>query len=307
MMLRLGDDVFGAVLEGGGAGVMLRSVATRVAPLAVIAALLTPAVGFGAMSVPARCPKGTTIDLAAPSRAFAPIHRVPQSGVVPFGPGQLRMESMGAVFAGGGLGGFRLFAEGPSQHSYKLGWTVTLDVVRLDVRGSEEGIAYTRRFDLEKPVKLGHEPVEVAAPVASRPAFYRLDLSIRGSGSRLLGAYSEYLRVVSPTLRSRLVLSAKSFRPGDIVAARLENNGTKDLVVEPGLKLEHHFKMGWMPVGGPEWLPPVAIEASLPGGEVWGCERFKLPADLAPGLYRLSKAVSVGSREIGTYAYFRVS
>ncbi len=67
----------------------------------------------------------------------------------------------------------------------------------------------------------------ISLAVPGRPGFYRFDIQIAGADGTELGSYSEYLRVVSPSIKVRLGLSSARVRPGQTVSARPEELGTE--------------------------------------------------------------------------------
>ena len=155
------------------------------------------------------CPVGKGRDYSAPLGALPPTRAVPEERPLPFGPRQLRIESLTNVLVGGGAGGFRLEAANSSQHKYRLGWAVELRVTRVSRRGSELQEYRIRRYRLDQPQALGLESVEFTASVPPKPAIYRFDLVIRSAGGKTLGRYGEYYRVVRPSIGAKLLIGAR--------------------------------------------------------------------------------------------------
>lgn len=263
------------------------------------------------------CPKARVVDYATPLQSFPLVRKVPRSGLVPGAPKGLRIESLGPVLVGRGPVGFRLSSTA-LQHRYRLSWTVTLRSARLNSRGSQREALAVRRFKLSAPRAFASEPLDIAALASTVPAYYRADLLItRNRDGAVLARYGEYFRVVVPSVKARLGLSASVFHPGDTLAMRFENIGTAGLSYGPGVTLEHRGNSGiWIRVPrNPRygWGP---VGHGIPGGASGFCERLTLPSEfdsgvfavstLEPGVYRVSKEVHSRSGKFFVRASFDV-
>jgi hypothetical protein len=267
-----------------------------------------PTIASGARG-PNRCPNLQSRDYAAPMRDFPPVRSVPQKGQFPFGPPNTALPSLtGPMQPGGGELGFSvdLFRNPPLQR--RLDWQVRLRVSRLSARGIEREVVAERRISPDYSQEVGHEDASLATTVPGRPGFYRLDISIKNSLGLTLGSYSEYVRVVAPTVNVRLVLGGERFQSGDVVRGRIQNRGTVAFSYMPSeLQLERLQQSGWrVAAEAPAWRGPVAMSALLPGGAKGSCYGMRLPDGLDPGTYRVSQPISAHPRSLTLRAVFRV-
>jgi hypothetical protein len=213
---------------------------------------------------------------------------------------------MSNVLAGGGRGGFRIEARAASRRMH-FGWDVTLRAFRVKGQGANGPLRLpNRRVRLGDIEDLASKPIEVWTRVPQQPAFYRLDIEIRDLAGNLLSDYSEYLRVLRSFVKARLTLNSHTFDPGDVIFARVENAGSTDLVYGAELAAEApDGNGGWSNVPGTPTSWPQYAEM-IGGGAAGSCERLRLPTDLAPGGYRISKHATAASRSLTLRATFQV-
>jgi hypothetical protein len=225
-------------------------------------------------------------------------------GALGFGPQRVEIEALGDVIIGQGRGGFRITARAPT-HMYRLGWIVALNAFEITANGSERARVGGKALKLRRPVRLWSNPVDMTVGLSGKPALYRFDLEIRSSGGRVLGRYSEYARVVAPTIDVMLALSTKSIGLGESLFMSLENRGTLPLGYGLSSLLERREGAEWVSAfSQPQWYPASKIE--IPGGAVAFCEAVRLPPDLAAGEYRISKRVTSGHRRFWVRSVFHV-
>jgi len=254
-----------------------------------------------------QCPSLQSRDYSAPMRGFPPIRSVPQPGRFPFGPPRMALPSLTApIQPGGGELGFvvDLLRTPPLQR--RLNWQIGLRVSRLSARGVEREMIARRRVSLSYSQETGLEQAMLSAGVPGKPGFYRLDISIENPRGATLGRYSEYVRVVAPTIDLRLILGRKRFHPGEAVIGRIRNRGTVEVLYVLGTRtLEAHSPAGWRNVPmEPKWSG-AASGVFIPAGAVSSCTGLRLPSTLAPGKYRLSLKVRAG-RALPLRAVFHV-
>ena len=253
------------------------------------------------------CPRLSSKDYSAPMRGFPPVERVPKEGAFPFGPPKMMVSSIsGPIQAGRGVMGFRLslFRRPPLRH--RLGWQISLRVSSLSAHGVERGTFAERRVALRPSQETGREDVQVSAAVSGRPGFYRLDIAIKSALGATLGHYSEYVRVVVPTLDARLVLGGKQFHPGDGLLGRIQNRGTLSVAyMLDEMKLEQRSRSGWKTIPR-EVAPVLALAGSISSGAVGPCRGLRLPATLDAGVYRVSQLIWTRQSSFPLRAVFHV-
>jgi hypothetical protein len=257
------------------------------------------------------CPAVKTRDLAAPMGGFPAIRHVPSPGHFPFGPTHLQVTGLGdvgnEVQAGGGWIGFRVEPQQNWTHRRHLGWDVRLRVTRLS--GADRGLVAERLLRLSHSQEVGREEAKVAALVPGSPAFYRLDLTFSGPHGKVLGSYSEYVRVVRATVNARLALSGHQFSPGAILRTRIENRGSVVLSFELNdlLTLEQKTAAGWKAVPEePSWHGLPVTTGFIFGGEAGPCHGLRLPASLPAGPYRVSALLWARGHSFSVRAHYHV-
>jgi hypothetical protein len=255
------------------------------------------------------CPDLSSRDYSLPMRSFPPVHQVPQEGEFPFGPPRMSLSSLsGPVQAGKGSLGFRVETSRISPVERRLDWGIRLDVVRVSARGVHQDTIAERHMELSYSQEVGREEARLGVPVGGHPGFYRIDISIENSVGVTLGSYSEYVRVVTPTVNVRLVLGGERFQSGDVVRGRIQNRGPVAFSYMPReLQLERLRQSRWRAVPEePAWRDLVARSVLLPGGAVGSCYGMRLPDGLDPGTYRVSQPISARPRSLTLRAVFRV-
>lgn len=94
-----------------------------------------------------------------------------------------------------------------------------------------------------------------------------------------------------------LAVKAKVFNPGYVALFRVENSGVSPVgLIGEEFAFEQHGRTGWI-------LDPASPMAftrqrlgAVPAGESGFCRSFLIPTNVAPGHYRFSKSVRVGSK-----------
>jgi hypothetical protein len=150
---------------------------------------------------------------------FAALLAIAVPLVVPAASPAIEMHTYGKPFCEGqklvGKGGFGygFFDETYRERALHLDWDVTTTmslvgrrgVVKCTVASEQQHLGVVRHI----------ENHSFWLDTLSRPALYRYDIEFRDHGmGELLGAYSEYLRVVKPVFRARLGIDRTVFLPG---------------------------------------------------------------------------------------------
>jgi len=132
-----------------------------------------------------------------------------------------------------------------------------------------------------------------------RPAFYRVDVTFSDRWGRQIKRYSEYFRVLVRRVDVAISLAHQRLRPGDVVESIVENRGTTLLELGEEFAIDQYADGAWHQ---DELTPPgfISIGYVILGGSGYACRTIRLPADVEPGHYRLTKSVDVagGSKRL---------
>lgn len=267
------------------------------------------AAGLAAGSVlPAAAPAATTSGVC-PERTIRnyakPLERLPQMrspplSHLPFGPAHVFLSHpLGGPLVVGSSSEFGyslLFSPFLPGHrlSPLLGWIVEARYVRVDKQGKAiqaKGhiVRRIRRLQTTSEGVPGHVDFLFRA---GEPALYRLEITFTTFSGKRLARYGEYLRVLKPRLDARLTLSGSSFKPGERVAAYLDNYGTT-LLSSGLLRLIEYFDgTSWVEAPNSSQGPVPSLLFLVGPGESAECWSFTIPPDEPAGKYRFVAAVS---------------
>lgn len=243
-------------------------------------------------------------DYAAPLANLPPINRIhpgpkehPGLGNLPFGPRGIEMyvdtegpvivrpEKYGVAFWDVGYLGNK-----PETHS-KLDWLVTAQMVALDSSGASLDEVAHGHIRIGR-IDNAYQP-SLNLPVPDRLGFYRFDVQIAGADGNLLGSYSEYLRVVAPSLKVRLGINDRQFRPGQTLATRPEELGTEWISFGESFEVQRRSGSRWRSYSS--LLPGIwALWRGFVGpGGAGRCSSLHIPIDTPAGRYRVVQTVGV--------------
>jgi hypothetical protein len=278
------------------------SAALKLSGAALLLALVPMVPEVNAAEPPKFCHGHYVRDLAKPLKELPKVHRLPRTGVLPFGPPEVEMLPVGLnrVVVGGGQVGVYLSSGRP----VRLGWTIAAELSRINRNGQPRGPTRHRHWDVGS-VDSGSAVRRFAFRVGSAPSIYRFDMSIKSASGALFGDYGEYFRVVRKTVSVNLALSSTSYRPGATLLARLENRGTASIYYGYEFMVERWTGTEWLPDSSPpDGWPLVGL--GLGGGIIGTCERVALES--GPGIYRLTKqySTSPAGRPRRVQAKFRI-
>lgn len=247
------------------------------------------------------CKPRRAVDYLAPIRQLPPIKRFPNSGQLPFAPNHVEEGNIGPsrVVPGGGAVGV-VVSGTDRQH---LGWKIEGHLTRILKNGHTVGSSRRHLWFISGLPK-GGGAWSLAFQVGARPALYRYDATFRNRSGDLLGRFAEYFRVVKRTVKVKLRLQSDVYAPGEMLTARLVNDGTMPIFYGFEALIEK-----WT---GGEWsldptTPSWPLEGlGLGGGVIGMCERF--PLVTTPGDFRLTKrySVSIPGKQVPVRAYFTV-
>jgi hypothetical protein len=185
--------------------------------------------------------------------------------------------------------GYR-FTESSSPNPVFVNWTVTETVWAVDSHG-EHPVEVGHTGIYVNSINVQHEPsIELSPP--HREGFYRFDLRILARG-RTIGTYSSYLKLVRPSSRARLRLEHHVVRAGGLIRWRLGNLGSEQISFGGEPTVQRWEKGAWTHVHGIDEGISLLMLFFLPPGAEGECGSLRLPADLAPGRYRLVEPVSL--------------
>jgi hypothetical protein len=237
------------------------------------------------------------VNYAQPLREMAPIRHVPPSGRLSFAPRSVRMNVVGsgAISGAHAVGfGLELWRTTPGP-PLDVNWRIDTELALVNRSGSVTKTLASRH---QRVGKLSDDNADLPLWFrVGRPAFYRVEATFFDSHGRKLGRYAEYFRVLKRRAEVRLELPEQQLRPGDVLETRLENAGTTFLSFGEEFSIDRYLDGEWQP----DPLAPdgfIMVEYVMFGGQAYVCRNVKLPSDVAPGHYRVSKRVQVdgGSR-----------
>lgn len=255
---------------------------------------------FGAS---ASCGRTSVVrDFLAPLSKMAPIRRVPSSGKLPFGPAGLKLSTESQLVVGSGSAGFS-FSDEAIEQQRNLRWRVEASLFKVDRSGRirSQVATQTRRLGVIE----GSNIRGFLFDLSGSPAFYRVDLSIRMlKGNRLLGTFSEYVRVMQPRSDLRVEVDEPTVvARGQTAHARLINLGTVPVESASyvfGFKVRRFDGSRWMFVAEnpPRGPVPKRMQILPPGRENQGCLRYRVPDDAPAGRYRFQAGKLVAEFEV---------
>ena len=238
------------------------------------------------------CAGGTARSSSGP---FKPIRRLPSpspSGRIGFGPKSLVLKPLPRLLTGAGSVGYTLSLR-PSAPVAHLEWDATTTLSRVDWRGRFAEKLKRDRRHISTVSRT--RSASLRFRVKGRAAFYRVIVVFRDDSGQRLGTYGFYFRVVPAGEDASLVLDGDSYRQGDTVVGRVDNPGSETVFYGTPFAIERPQSSGWVlapeSYRGPWTLP---LLGTSPGKAGEFCSRFRIPAEMAPGRYRMSKEVSVG-------------
>ncbi|HEX5761810.1 MAG TPA: hypothetical protein VFY04_01675 [Solirubrobacterales bacterium] len=231
-----------------------------------------------------------------------PVREVPESGDLPFAPKTVSLVGYGGhVLPIGESFGYELWSENYVGRT-PLHWTLTAQmfaVSRSGTTGQE-----VDREEIEVPTISSGDQIALYLDPARQPGFYRYDLSISNEEGKVLGRYSEYLKVFAKEFwKVRLGLSRRRVRPGQRILSRVENLGTVPVRYGEDFSVQRFDGSDW--IGVPEATPGLVASwlGNVAAGGTGRCSALSLPRDFPLGRYRIVKRVNPGSRFPGRRLY----
>lgn len=270
-----------------------------VGPVVGALSLMFGLLGGGAAqaSPPGFCEAPMSRDFLKPIEAMAPVRRPPLGGKLPFAPQGVSLEKVGSrLMVGGGRIGFRL--GDATNGRRRLNWLVSARLMKVNSGGRAIDVLQSIRRQLGT-IRISRLN-DFSFLLAEVPAFYRIDISIREQDTKeLLGAYSNYIRVMRPWFDVQLLGTQSTLAPGGEFYTRLINLGTEKVTgpSEFGYLVEKFRGRRWIEVSSksPSSKKGIRRRAILERGSSEGCRRLAIPDAATPGLYRVSQTVFQGA------------
>ncbi|HEU4739954.1 MAG TPA: hypothetical protein VFS54_12865 [Solirubrobacterales bacterium] len=234
------------------------------------------------------CQQDPTKDYLAGVERAAPLHRIPASRKLPFAPRGVLVYPIGErPLVGPGAVGFGLADEAINWPRH-LNWVLSASLVRVSAEGLPLKILARKKQRLGTRRLNGDRNFGPQFPVPGTPAYYRVDISFKTFDGDLLGAYSEYFRVMKPRFDVDMTVSDRLVRPGQVLRARLKNLGTEPVWTESVVTIEKREPAQWVPVDW-VWRDGRVVDARVlvPGGQPGHCFTWKVPADMEGGQFAI--------------------
>ncbi|HET7445373.1 MAG TPA: immunoglobulin-like domain-containing protein [Solirubrobacterales bacterium] len=134
---------------------------------------------------------------------------------------------------------------------------------------------------------------EIVFTIPAGQAFYRVELIFQDLTGKSLGSFSGYIRAVSTRSNATLLIEPGGVRAGEALHWRVANTGTTWVDIGRAFSIDRREGRRWIPQSfAPTHFSPDAF--AMPPGIAHRCEGIELPADLAPGRYRVAKDVWLG-------------
>lgn len=235
-----------------------------------------------------------------------PSDRLPREGGLPAGPADLSLKAGRSVTVEGEPISFSLdldrrldevSGDGSVERPANLDWTFALTLEPVNRLGHPSGAPEQRRWRMRQ-LRYPERRFDMHAD----PGLYRSSVTIRKIGGRTLASYRQFIRVLP--LRESLSIGVRGggeYHAGDTVVARVENRGTREVLLPEGSGLVTERLEGgsWVKAGPDKELPSVQFEVPefLRAGRASRCSFFTIPSDSPPATFRFSLVAQMGSGE----------
>jgi hypothetical protein len=225
----------------------------------------------------------------APLAHLPRLHEPPKNGVVPFAKLVSIVPVSGALVENGQDVGFAFPVQRAGQKSWSKPWLKVN--VRLTVLNGNGRIVRVLRHSTRSIQWLGANRVSYRTLDQSR--LYRVDVEFEKLDGRILARYAQYFRSAAPKFEARIALSQASIAPGEAIVARLENLGVTNFGAGFGYRAERFNGTSWeadQSLQGNKSVPRVLV--ILGPAATFDCATIPIPANQAPGVYRVGKTLS---------------
>jgi hypothetical protein len=180
----------------------------------------------------------------------------------------------------------------------KVDWLVTAQLAALDSTGAVSEEVDRGQIKIKR-INDAYQP-SLNLRVPRRAGFYRYDIQFSDFNGNLLGSYSQYLRVVQRSVRVRLGINDRRFRPGQTIATRPEDLGTDTLRYGEEFDVQRRVDRHWRrypPMNQNSWEAWLGVTGA---GDAGSCSSFTIPTDTPKGRYRVVKhlGVDIGREQV---------
>lgn len=254
--------------------------------------------GFSSSSF---CDRQAVKDYQAPFRRMPSIPSPPASGQLPFAPKGTFFELIPdspLVPLGESLGrvGFAFGVPSGSLRTFHLDWIVQARLVRIARNGDEGQSTKFKTLRLGTLTHSAFDQIGQSLLLASRPAYYRLEVVFNRSNGKRLGRYGQYIRVLRPKFAARLGVDQNSLQAGESLTFRVENLGTERVSYPPEFSFESLQGGTWINQPLDVRWPRIILAAGP--GEAGRCQTFLVPPETSPGRYRITKPLRGSGRTL---------
>lgn len=233
-------------------------------------------------------------DYLQPLMRMAPIRPVPTDGRLSFGPRGMRLEARGGRLSvnGGSVGfGLRDIAVGQTRN---LAWIVSTRLSIVDAKGRVTRVVDERKRRIGSID--GNAIKDFVFQIPSTQRFYRTDISFEAAeGGRVLGEFSNYVRVVPAVFDSKLLSPGRVIHQGEVLPLRLANFGSETIssrAYDWRLAVEFFNGQAWVQApSNPVPEKHILIVKKVPAGRMEPCAFVSIAENEAEGLYRASVVV----------------
>lgn len=140
------------------------------------------------------------------------------------------------------------------QRRLRVDWLISTSVVRVDRKGRAVETVGKRQQSVG--VVRDIRRLDFTMNLPARIGLYRYDLEFKASNGPNLAHYSQYLRVVRPTLSAGLRLPFENYQPGEVVSIQVANAGTEPVVYGEEIRVKVFNGTSWE---ASDSFPPLAV------------------------------------------------
>lgn len=271
--------------------------------VALASALILAALLLGASSAGAEnsfCEKTVVHNFEKPFSRMPRVHPPPISGKLPFAPGHTYLtqpQSQILVADEGPHIGYGFRSDPGADRTFMLNWRILGRLTQVNGQGARKKLVDTKEQFVGTVTEAEFNKIALRFLLPAREGLYRLDLSFRKKNGKMLKHFSQYFRVVRPTVSVKLALSTQRIRASETLFLRVENLGTRSVRYGEPFSLETFNGSAWVDASvdlGPWHRPLFKILSGLAGK----CQSFSVPSDLSAGLYRIRKKLASPARSV---------
>lgn len=230
-------------------------------------------------------------DYAQAFRRMRHVHPPPKAGVLPFAPQgtQFFQTSASQIQVTHGAFGYAFTASHP-QRRVRLNWLVSTTITKVNQQGDVVRVVDRRhrRFNIVRDIR----NLDFTVPLNTGVGVYRYEIQFRKLDGSKLASYSQYVRVLQPKFKAKLLLSPTTYRSGDLGLLQPVNNGSLAITSGEEVRVAKFEDGDWVPAT--EFSIPLVRRRvrRLDAGQAGTCEQFTIPAEVRPGIYRLEMRVT---------------